>query len=241
MLRQPDRTRWERLVDTPLPEWIQIQQTFPSIEEKDVTAAVRRELSRLEIRHYLRPGLSVAIGVGSRGLASLRTLVATTVAVLKEAGCSPSIVPAMGSHGGANAAGQREILAKYGITEATVAAPICSSMEVVEIRKLSNGLLVYFDKGALSADLLIPINRIKPHTSFATRSYREVFHSRRSDPRTWTGRRRTVDSRGVACPPTWQSPRSWEERPWQHWNELDLLGTKGIDGVKKQLAAMLMT
>ncbi len=83
MLRQPDRTRWERLVDTPLPEWIQIQQTFPSIEEKDVTAAVRRELSRPEIRHYLRPGLSVAIGVGSRGLASLRTLVATTVAVLK--------------------------------------------------------------------------------------------------------------------------------------------------------------
>ncbi len=166
MLRQPDRTRWERLVDTPLPEWIQIQQTFPSIEEKDVTAAVRRELSRLEIRHYLRPGLSVAIGVGSRGLASLRTLVATTVAVLKEAGCSPSIVPAMGSHSGANAAGQREILAKYGITEATVAAPICSSMEVVEIGKLSNGLPIYFDKGALSADLLIPINRIKPHTSF---------------------------------------------------------------------------
>lgn len=166
MFHQPDRDRWEQVVDTPLPEWIQVQQKFPSIEEKDITAAVCRELSRPEIRHYLRPGLSVAIGVGSRGLASLHTLVAATVRAVKDAGCSPFIIPAMGSHGGATAAGQVKLLEEYGITEATVGAPIYSSMDVVEIGKLPSGLPIYFDKRALSTDLLIPINRIKPHTSF---------------------------------------------------------------------------
>jgi hypothetical protein len=131
-----------------------------------VAAAVRRELARPEIRQYLRPELSVAIGVGSRALASMPVLVAAAVSFLRETGCHPFIVPAMGSHGGATVEGQRQLLAGYGITEESVGAPIRSSMEVVEIGRLGNNLPLYFDRLALQADLVIPLNRIKPHTAF---------------------------------------------------------------------------
>ena len=165
MLHPPDRQRWARLVDVPLPRWVAVRQVFPAPAEPDVAAAVRRELARPEIRCTLRPGMAVALGVGSRGLAALPTLVATTVAVLKQAGCEPFIVPAMGSHGGATAEGQQEVLAGYGVTEATVGAPIRSSMETTDIGQV-DGVPLYFDRLALGADLVIPINRVKPHTSF---------------------------------------------------------------------------
>ena len=166
MLSSPDTRRWQALVEVPLPEWIAVRQLFDGPQVADVAAAVRRELARPEIEAHLRPGRTVAIGVGSRAQAALPTLVATTVAVLKEAGCDPFIVPAMGSHGGATAAGQAAVLAHYGITEETVGAPVRSSMEVVEIGRLANGLPLYCDRLALAADLVIPINRIKPHTAF---------------------------------------------------------------------------
>lgn len=165
MLHPPDRQRWARLVDVSLPRWVPVRQMFPAPIEPDVAAAVRRELARPEIRSAFQPGMKVALGVGSRGLASLRTLVATTVTVLKEADCEPFIVPAMGSHGGATAEGQQEVLAGYGVSEATVGAPVRSSMETVQIGQV-DGVPFYFDRLALGADLVIPINRVKPHTSF---------------------------------------------------------------------------
>jgi hypothetical protein len=108
----------------------------------------------------------VAIGVGSRGLASLQAIVAATVTALKEAGCEPFIAPAMGSHGGATAEGQVAMLAELGITESSAGAPIRSSMEVVEVGRLPGGTPLYFDRLAMEADLVVPINRVKPHTSF---------------------------------------------------------------------------
>jgi hypothetical protein len=166
MLAPPNYWRWQTLVDVPLPSWLPVRQIFDSPDVGDVAAAVRHELARPEIRAQLRPGQTVAIGVGSRSQAALHTLVATTVRVLREVGCQPFIVPAMGSHGGATAEGQEAVLAHYGITEQTTGAPVRSSMEVVEIGRLSNGVPIYFDKLALAADLVIPINRIKPHTAF---------------------------------------------------------------------------
>jgi hypothetical protein len=166
MLSRPDYSRWQALVNVPLPRWIPVRQVFDSPQVADVAAAVRQELARPEIRAQLRPGQHVALGVGSRSQAALPTLVGTTVAVLREVGCHPFIVPAMGSHGGATGPGQASVLAHYGVKEETVGAPVRSSMEVVEIGRLANGMPVYFDRLALGADLVIPINRIKPHTAF---------------------------------------------------------------------------
>lgn len=166
MISSPDWSRWHSLLDMPLPEWLRVEQLFSSEAEPDVAAAVRRELARPDIAPLLRPGFSVALGVGSRGLASLVPIVKTTVRVLREQGCEPFIVPAMGSHAGGTAEGQTELLAGYGITEAKVGAPIHASMETVSLGRLGSGLPVYFDKLALAADLIVPINRIKAHTSF---------------------------------------------------------------------------
>ena len=166
LLRPPDWSRWQALLAGPLPRWVPVRQRFETQVEGDVAAAVRRELSRPAVSSHLRPGLSVALGVGSRGLAQLPAVVTAAVAALREAGCAPFVVPAMGSHGGATAEGQAALLASYGIDEARVGAPVRSSLEVIEIGRLGNGLPLFFDRLALQADLVVPINRVKPHTSF---------------------------------------------------------------------------
>src|SRR5690606_15087122 len=112
-------------------------------------------------------GMRVAIGGGSRGIDRIAEVIAATVAEVKRLGAEPFIVPSMGSHGGATAEGQKELLAHYGITEATVGAPIYSSMETVHLGEVEEGVPVFFDKiAATQADVVIPINRVKPHTDF---------------------------------------------------------------------------
>lgn len=113
----------------------------------------------------IRPGDRIAITAGSRGIASYQDIMRKVVSAVKLAGGIPFIVPAMGSHGGATADGQTELLANLGITEKEVGAPICSSMEVREIGKTELGYPVYIDELALSADGIILLNRIKTHTS----------------------------------------------------------------------------
>jgi len=93
-------------------------------------------------------------------------VIAQLVKEVKDRGGVPFIIPAMGSHGGATAEGQKEVLAGYGITEETMGAPIRATMEVVEIGSLEGGQPVYMDKYAMEADGLIVVNRIKPHTDF---------------------------------------------------------------------------
>jgi hypothetical protein len=154
------------LRDVPLPRVIPVRQRFPATEVADVAAAVRDELARPGVGDRVRPGMRVAVAVGSRGIAALDRIVAAVVAGLKRRGAEPFLVPAMGSHGGATARGQVEVLAGLGVTERSAGCPIRSSMEVVEIGRLPNGLPVYADRHAHDADGVVIVNRVKPHTSF---------------------------------------------------------------------------
>ncbi len=130
-------------------------------------AALRAELEGCGVP--VTAGSRVAIAVGSRGIANLEGLVGEVVRWVRGRGGDPFIVPAMGSHGGATAAGQSDVLAGYGITEARVGAPIRSCMEVVELPRGACPVPVCFDRLAHEADATILINRIKPHTSFRGR------------------------------------------------------------------------
>ena len=156
----------ELLKDVPLPKMVKIRQTFNADEILDVSAALSAALVESGQLAQIRPGMNIAMAAGSRGVAQIATLVRTTVAEVKKLGANPFVVPAMGSHGGATGAGQAEVLAHLGITEEYVGCPIVSSMEVVEISRLPNGMPVYIDKNAYQADGIIVINRIKPHTAF---------------------------------------------------------------------------
>lgn len=149
-----------------IPRMVKVRQTFPAPVIDDISGELALELDRSGVLEKVNSGMRIAIAVGSRGVAELPTLVAETVKALKSRGADPFIVPAMGSHGGATAEGQQEVLADLGVTESTVGCPIISSMEVTEIGRLPNGLPVYIDRHALGADGIIVINRVKPHTAF---------------------------------------------------------------------------
>jgi hypothetical protein len=156
----------ELLRDVPLPRLVKVRQTFTAERLADVPGALRQELAKEEIARRVKPGMRVAVAVGSRGVAEIPTLARVTVEELKRLGAEPFVVPAMGSHGGATAEGQRDVLANLGVTEASVGCPIMATMEVVEIGRLDNGLPVYIDKYAHGADGIVVINRVKPHTAF---------------------------------------------------------------------------
>lgn len=159
----------ELLKDVAIPRMAPVRQVFDDEALADVAAAIRAEFEKPEIAAMLRPGMSIALAVGSRGLAELPLLVRTTVEELVKRGTEPFIVPAMGSHGGATAEGQVALLAGLGVTQETAGCPIRSSMETVELDRLDNGLPVLMDKHAMQADAIVVINRVKPHTSFSGR------------------------------------------------------------------------
>jgi hypothetical protein len=150
----------------PLPRFCPVRQTLPRDHVPDVVAQVRAELARVDLAGRLQPGWSVAITAGSRGIADIPLVIRTVAEVVREAGAQPFIVPAMGSHGGATAEGQRHVLAEYGITEASVGAPIRASMDTVELGRLPSGARVYFDALAAAANATIVVNRVKAHTAF---------------------------------------------------------------------------
>lgn len=149
-----------------LPKMIRIQQQFEAPVLTDLPAAIHTELDRINAATIVKPGETVAITAGSRGVANVDIAVKATVDYLKGLGAKPFVVPAMGSHGGATAEGQRSVLAHYGITEETVGAPVKATMEVVELGKTADGLPVFFDRYAAEADHVVPLNRIKAHTDF---------------------------------------------------------------------------
>ncbi|PAE25713.1 lactate racemase domain-containing protein [Bacillus sp. 7894-2] len=156
----------EILKDIPIPRMVKVRQNFRAPQLEDVADAVRKTLNETNVMAKISEGDSVAVAVGSRGLADLPVLVRETVREIKRAGGHPFIVPAMGSHGGATAEGQTDVLHQLGVTEGAVEAPIKSSMEVVKIGELPNGLPVYIDRNAYEADKIVVINRVKPHTAF---------------------------------------------------------------------------
>jgi hypothetical protein len=153
----------------PLPDVVLVRQTFPRPRIDDVEAAVREEWSKPGIGDPVRPGMEVAIAAGSRGIADIATFVRAVARCVREAGASPFIVPAMGSHGGATAAGQVEILRSLGITADACEAPIRSAMDVVELGTTDRGTPVYLDRNAHAADGVIPVARVKAHTDFRGR------------------------------------------------------------------------
>jgi hypothetical protein len=146
---------------------IKIEQRFNQNSLVDIKGEVREQLKR--IRADIRPGSSIAIGVGSRGIRNLALVVQTVADFLKENKARPFIIPAMGSHGGATAKGQEKVLAGYGISKDTIGIPVKSSMEVVELTAKNSPCPVFMDKIAFESDGVILINRIKPHTDFHSR------------------------------------------------------------------------
>jgi len=148
------------------PKVVKVKQTFPRPRVEDVEGTVRGELRKEEITSTVRPGMSVAVTAGSRGIARIDEILRAVIDGLKEMGAEPFIVPAMGSHGGATAEGQVEILASLGVTEESCGAPIRSSMETVEIGETDRGIPVFMDKIASEADGVVVVNRIKAHTDF---------------------------------------------------------------------------
>lgn len=156
----------ELLQDIPLPRMIKVQQKFHAPEIQDVAGAVHRAIQEAGVLSRISAGNRVAIAVGSRGVADIAILAREVVNAVISVGGKPFIVPAMGSHGGATADGQIDVLAQLGVTEDSIGAPILSSMDVVEVGRLPNGLPIYTDKYAYEADKVIVINRIKPHTAF---------------------------------------------------------------------------
>ncbi len=128
---------------------------------------MREGLRALLLGDGISRGASVAIATGSRSIARLPEIVRGLVSDLRDVGARPFIVPAMGSHGGATADGQVAVLAGLGITEATVGAPIVSSMDVVTLGETASGLPVHFDRHAAAADFIFAVNRVAPHSEFS--------------------------------------------------------------------------
>ena len=153
--------------ELPLPSFQRMRQEFPRPRVVDLPEAVAQAIHGLNLGESLR-NKHIAIGVGSRGLCDLVALVAATVSSLHALGAEPFIVPAMGSHGGATAEGQQSVLKNLGVTEETVGAPICASMEVVEVGRLANGMPVFVDRLSFESDGVVLINRVKPHTDFVS-------------------------------------------------------------------------
>ena len=122
-------------LDIPLPRMVHVRQKFQMPRLDSVSAAVVAEFRKPEVRNKIKPGMTIAVGVGSRGVNNIAECAKAVIAEIKSLGAEPFVFPAMGSHGGATAEGQKEVLDGYGVTEEFVGCPIRSSMDVVEIGK----------------------------------------------------------------------------------------------------------
>ena len=152
-----------------LPKFVRVKQNFPhnELSEDDIKKIIRDNFSKPEFKNTIKPGKRICITAGSRGLSNIVLITRTVVDCVKELGGEPFIIPAMGSHGGATAEGQRGILKSYNITEETMGCPIVSSMETVKIGHAEEiDEDVQIDKNAFGADGIIVMNRIKAHTGF---------------------------------------------------------------------------
>src|SRR5512133_791797 len=149
------------------PRLLVARQNFPDRRIPDVAAEVRKQLGASGFAARLKPGSRVAIGVGSRGIHNIATIVRNAVQFWKDAGMQPFIFPAMGSHGAASAAGQAEVLAHYGITESTMGCPVISQLEVVSLGKTEDGIEAFMDRTAYEAAGVMLVGRVKWHTAFA--------------------------------------------------------------------------
>ncbi len=156
----------EILKQAKIPRMCKIKQIFDDTFIIDIEGEVRKQLTREFISDKIKPGSSIAITAGSRGIANYARIIKTIVKEVQKMGGIPFIVPAMGSHGGAIAIGQKNILANYGITEEAMGCSVRATMETIRVGTSEYGLPVYIDKYAAEADGIIAVGRVKPHTAF---------------------------------------------------------------------------
>lgn len=154
------------LSDIKLPKMAKIRQKFSRPIIDDIPLAIYNEVNKPEIAKNIKKGNTIAITVGSRGVANIALITKELVRNVKKLGGEPFIIPAMGSHGGATAKGQVEVLNSLGVTEEYIDAPIKATMETVKIGETPDGKPVFIDKYAAEADGIIVVGRVKPHTAF---------------------------------------------------------------------------
>jgi hypothetical protein len=145
---------------------VEVKQKFNQPRLTDYRMEIKKELAGKGLKDRIKTGDKIAITAGSRGIANIAEILAVVVEEVKKAGGEPFLIPAMGSHGGSTPEGQVKVLESLGITPSTVGAPIQSSMEIDEIGCLEGTIVVSVDKNALSANGIIVVNRVKPHTDF---------------------------------------------------------------------------
>lgn len=156
----------EGMEDIKIPKMMRIKQIYDSSRIQDLKGWIEKEMENNLSNKGSFKGKRICITVGSRGIPDLDVIVKTIIDKLKEWGANPFIVPAMGSHAGGTAEGQKEYLIGYNIKEETMGVPILSSMEVVQIGELPDKTPVYCDKNAYESDGIVVLNKIKPHTDF---------------------------------------------------------------------------
>ena len=158
----------ERLIaKEPIPRVVKVRQTFDTSKLPDPVRELGERIRANEsYRNNVKEGMRIAVAVGSRGVNHIPEFTREIVAALKEKGALPFVFPAMGSHGGATAEGQKSMLEGLGVTEEFIGCPILSSMETVQIGMTGTGVPVVLDKYANEADGIVIINRIKPHVAF---------------------------------------------------------------------------
>jgi hypothetical protein len=149
-----------------LPKIFKIRQKIEAPRLENIEKRVNELLDQFELQKKVKRGERIGLTAGSRGIKDKPKVLKTIIEHLKDLGAFPFVVPCMGSHGGATAEGQIEVLESLGITEKSVGAPILSSVEVEEIGRTKFGTPVLVDKNLLGADKIIVVNRIKPHTDF---------------------------------------------------------------------------
>ena len=148
------------------PEMALVKQRLYASKLRNLQDTLQSSISALPVLNQTKPGDTVAVAVGSRGIDQIDRVLYVCLNCLKEKGLRPYIVPAMGGHGGGTAEGQKDVLSKLGITEAAMGVPIVADMDVMHFSTLSDRLKIFFSQKALEADHIIIINRVKPHTKF---------------------------------------------------------------------------
>ena len=143
-----------------------IKQNFNKTKIDNLSEYVQKSFKKSDLKNRIKSGDKIGITVDSRDISNIRLIVKEIISELKNLNTLPFILPAMGSHGGANSQGQKEVLASYGITQKEMGVPIMASMEVIQIGKVENRIPIYFSKVAMEADGIIALNRVKMHTDF---------------------------------------------------------------------------
>ncbi|MCZ6778119.1 MAG: lactate racemase domain-containing protein [Acidobacteria bacterium] len=150
------------------PKFILVRQKFEAPSLQDIPRAVESQIDALRLEGKIIPGQTVAVACGSRGIAHYSQIIGATVRALKKKKLEPFIIPAMGSHGAATAEGQKEVLAKSGVSESDIGAPVRSSLDVNLVGETEDHIPVCMDKFAFQADHVVLINRVKGHTDFGS-------------------------------------------------------------------------